>query len=865
MRRSALSVLLVLGLVGVLGLPATGDTASASDPAYFDMGQQFAVEYRGLARPVRVQLVQRTAPDVQRVRVRVSSDSDPVGLLLTLTRELRASPYFFGAFGFTAGPTVAEDALLRVADGDTFRITDLTTSSGVRAPDLVETWHAGSAPLDGMEGRIVAFSDATPGAARVTGAPSTVEPGAMVTVTAPGGEVLATATGAEDGSFVATFDNTVANHPEVQVSVQESVGPPSPAVAVHKAAVTGRVLRSDGTPVASAEVHVALPGASPLGELTRADGVFSVSHQRMPGTGQGQARAWEQLPPDQGPSAWRDVSWDGVRTSDVGTLRLTGPTFTGRLVDEDGRPVHEAELESDEHVDIYGHPLTYNAYADADGRFARWLPDGTYTFTGRQPLGCDPMWLDGPLTVSISGGRSTPHDPTLVLRGAPAQLSVEIPEPAAPGGDVAVALPSPGGEVTLELSDVVGGGEAYAGCHRTPPLSVTEPTLPDGLDLTVEGPDFSEVEVCAPYVPDQVLAAGFTEERLTLLHVPDGGGASDITTSIDRDTKQVCGVTTSFSTFLVGSADRGALRVDRWAGRDRFETAARVSAETTGTGTDVAYVATGGDYPDALAAGPVAAAVSAPILLVGRDVVPAATRAELTRLRPRRIVLLGGVGAVSAEVEAELRALAVGGRVERLAGATRLHTAVAVSRAHIARGAEVVYLATGATFPDALAAGSPAAAGAGPVLLVEQDRLPDVVAEELRRLRPREVVVAGGARAVSAAVLDAVRATVPRAGVRRVAGADRFATAALLAVELDASETGVAFVATGLKFPDALTGAAAAGRAGAPLLLALPEELPDPVAQQLRRHAPRRVVLLGGAGVLAPSHEAAIQALLAPR
>ena len=62
----------------------------------------------------------------------------------------------------------------------------------------------------------------------------------------------------------------------------------------------------------------------------------------------------------------------------------------------------------------------------------------------------------------------------------------------------------------------------------------------------------------------------------------------------------------------------------------------------------VAYVATGEAYPDAITGGPAAARDGGPILLVRRDSVPAATAAELGRLRPDRIVIVGGTGAVSA-------------------------------------------------------------------------------------------------------------------------------------------------------------------------------------------------------------------------
>lgn len=84
----------------------------------------------------------------------------------------------------------------------------------------------------------------------------------------------------------------------------------------------------------------------------------------------------------------------------------------------------------------------------------------------------------------------------------------------------------------------------------------------------------------------------------------------------------------------------------RWSGADRFATAAAVSAGQFADGSDTVYVATGAAFADALAGTPVAALSEAPILLVTADDVPAATAAELERLSPENVVVLGGTAAV---------------------------------------------------------------------------------------------------------------------------------------------------------------------------------------------------------------------------
>jgi hypothetical protein len=95
--------------------------------------------------------------------------------------------------------------------------------------------------------------------------------------------------------------------------------------------------------------------------------------------------------------------------------------------------------------------------------------------------------------------------------------------------------------------------------------------------------------------------------------------------------------------------------------------------------TPVVYVATGENFPDALGAGPAAAIVKGPILLVTQNSIPGETAAELTRLAPDKIIIVGGTAVVSASVESGLAAYA--GTVERIAGANRYDTAAKLSAA----------------------------------------------------------------------------------------------------------------------------------------------------------------------------------------
>jgi SpoIID/LytB domain protein len=280
--------------------------------------------------------------------------------------------------------------------------------------------------------------------------------------------------------------------------------------------------------------------------------------------------------------------------------------------------------------------------------------------------------------------------------------------------------------------------------------------------------------------------------------------------------------------------------VPRLAGDDRYETAAAVAAKFP-VGVPVAYVASGAAFADALAGAARAGSQGGPVLLTASGSLPAATKSALTRLTPGRIVVLGGPGAVTESVLTALKPYTTGG-VTRVSGADRYATAAAVA-ADYPSGLPTVYVASGADFPDALAAAAVGAARDEPVLLTRAGSLPEATAKAITRLAPAKIVVMGGTGSVSAAVESQLRA-LGSATVTRLAGADRYATAALAAGLLPAATS--AYVASGATFPDALAGAALAGHLGAPVLLTKATSLPAVTADVLTTMRPQSIWVLGG-------------------
>lgn len=296
-------------------------------------------------------------------------------------------------------------------------------------------------------------------------------------------------------------------------------------------------------------------------------------------------------------------------------------------------------------------------------------------------------------------------------------------------------------------------------------------------------------------------------------------------------------------------------KVERLSGADRYETSVAVSLASYGPGVDVAYVASGDIYTDALSGAPVAGKTDGPVLLTRPDRIPDVVAGELTRLAPRKIVILGGPATISPAVQNALGAL-TSGQVVRWAGEDRFETSAAISRASYPADVETVYIASGRIFTDALSGAPVAGKDEGPVLLVDTDEIPDAIATELRRLSPDRVVILGGIATITP---DVGAALAEFGTVERWAGPDRFGTSAAISKEAYTQPNGTVYIASGRVFTDALSGAPVAGTYAAPVLLVDTDSVPVAIRLELERLKPGRIILLGGPATI--SHD--VQGFLA--
>ncbi|HRY11821.1 MAG TPA: cell wall-binding repeat-containing protein [Candidatus Nanopelagicales bacterium] len=405
-----------------------------------------------------------------------------------------------------------------------------------------------------------------------------------------------------------------------------------------------------------------------------------------------------------------------------------------------------------------------------------------------------------------------------------------------------------------------------------------------GSDACNAGEPLAEIaaatgESCNVVVDPSDLLSGLTGSQPNdLKSVVVSGVGSDVNASIDtlgNFDAVLPGLTagtytaTATATFADNSTDSDSVtftvqaapdKVVRWAGADRYEASADISAESFDPGVRRAFVASGLIFTDALSGSAVAGKTPGPMLLVKTDEIPSAIRDELVRLQPKEIIVLGGSNTISPRVESQLESLTTGA-VRRWDGSDRYEASADISANTFDPGVETAFVASGLIFTDALSGSPIAGKTPGPMLLVETDEIPPAIAAELTRLKPKEIVVLGG----PATVTDAVQQQLKRftnGVVDRWDGLDRYEASAKISAKSFRPGVRTAFIASGLIFTDALSGSPIAGATPGPMLLVKSDDIPPSIETELNRLKPQRIVILGGPATVSAGVEASLEAFV---
>ncbi|CAM5507139.1 Putative cell wall-binding protein OS=Leifsonia shinshuensis OX=150026 GN=HNR13_003364 PE=4 SV=1 [Leifsonia shinshuensis] len=199
----------------------------------------------------------------------------------------------------------------------------------------------------------------------------------------------------------------------------------------------------------------------------------------------------------------------------------------------------------------------------------------------------------------------------------------------------------------------------------------------------------------------------------------------------------------------------------------------------------------------------------------------------------------------------------------RIAGGDRFATSAAVSQAAFpspGAGIPAAYIANAYNFPDALGAAPAAAKRQGPLLLSMPTAVPTVILNELTRLKPATIYVAGGVFALSDSVVSQLQGLSFHPTVTRVAGSDRFDTSRTIAQDAFGTSSSKAYLANGVNFPDALSAGAAAGALGQPVILINGPTPDDATVSTLKNMGVTSVKVVGGSAVIPDSYLSGLSA-----
>jgi len=291
------------------------------------------------------------------------------------------------------------------------------------------------------------------------------------------------------------------------------------------------------------------------------------------------------------------------------------------------------------------------------------------------------------------------------------------------------------------------------------------------------------------------------------------------------------------SVVLISCNDVYAADFSRLYGSDRYGTSKAISSQFSSSST--AIIVTGQDYPDALSATCLAKKDNAPIILTDPTSLNSDAESELKRLKTTKVYIIGGVGAVSTDVENRIKSLGIS--TERIWGSDRYSTSVEVAKK--VGTSNGIFVTTGLNYADALSVGPISAKLGMPIILVGND-VSDSVNTLIKNSNINQSYVVGG----NVAVPDNVANEFPN--VTRISGTNRYATNSNIIKTFNSGiDFSNAYVATGYNFPDALAGGALAALNNNPIVLTS-ADVEQETKEIIKNNNIKKITILGGTTVI---------------
>lgn len=246
-------------------------------------------------------------------------------------------------------------------------------------------------------------------------------------------------------------------------------------------------------------------------------------------------------------------------------------------------------------------------------------------------------------------------------------------------------------------------------------------------------------------------------------------------------------------------------------GDSKYETSAKISSYGFEK-SKYAILVNGEDFADGLSASPLAKKYNAPLLITPSKKLDNCIKSELQRLEVKNVIIVGGNGAVSNSVEDEIKSLGIS--TARISGKDRYDTSLEVAKEiGCSNGA---FLTVGDNYADALSASSIAGIKQMPILLTQQNKLPDNISKFINeRNNDSNIYILGSPMVIS----DDIDSNIKNS--YRIYGADRYQTnISTIESFSDVFDISNVYLASGENFHDALCVSALASKNNSAVVLA---------------------------------------------
>jgi len=288
-------------------------------------------------------------------------------------------------------------------------------------------------------------------------------------------------------------------------------------------------------------------------------------------------------------------------------------------------------------------------------------------------------------------------------------------------------------------------------------------------------------------------------------------------------------------------------------GNDQYETAAKIAQEGWAETSDYAIVAAGmpANLIDALAAGPLASKLNAPILLTEGNSLNKNAKDQLARLNVKKVFVTSGSAVIKQSVIDEIKSVATVTDVKSLGGYDASETSVNIAKEMANQGTNITkVVVTSGAGSDALSMAPIAGAQGMPILYTSGSALSSYVSIYLDGLKANlaKTYVIGGTAVIS----DAVKAQIPGT-VERYYGQTQYDTnIQVLKSFAGVSKNKTTYIANGETLVDALAGAPLAVKNNS-LILLTSQTLPEASKNYALANLSSNVIGLGGQAVVPAS------------